>query len=168
MFATVKKHFNDAKTLSALCAAAEGAARKAGASKPGSEHFVLGALELADNTGLATFTRLGITREAFAQAIRDQFTNALGSVGISVPEGLVSHPAAASRPKPTLYEAEPSGQRLVQRLAEARGSRAGRPLVGADVLLAVTHEEFTVATRAFRVLGVGAESLAAAAKQSII
>jgi ATP-dependent Clp protease ATP-binding subunit ClpA len=169
MFTTVKKHLNDARAIASLCEAAESAAREAGTSKPGSEHFVLGALALSDQTAAATLTRLGITREAFEKAVISQFSSALQSVGVAVSgsDGLADQPSAPSRPKTALYEAEPSGQSLVQRLAATRKQRSTRALLSADVLLAVADEEFTVAARAFRALGVLPEHLQGVANQCI-
>ena len=84
MFATVKKHLNDAKSLSVLCNAAEAAARANGIAEPGSEHFVFAALLLPDKTAAATFAHMGLSPSAFQDAIESQYTSALQSVGVNV------------------------------------------------------------------------------------
>ena len=169
MFATVKKHLTDAKSLSTLCNAAEAAARAKGIAEPGSEHFVLAALTLPDQTAAATFARMGLSRGAFRDAIESQYTSALQSIGVDVSgnDARSDQGATPSRPVSSLYRAAPSGQALVQRLAASRGERASRPLLSADVLIAVAVEEFTVAARALRVLGVNPEQLVEVASRCI-
>lgn len=169
MFATVKKHLIDAKSLSALCRAAEAAARTQGATEPGSEHFVIAALTLPDQTAIATFTRVGLSRSAFEDAIESQYMSALQSVGIEVSENCAgkAQDANPSRPVSSLYRAAPSGQALIQRLAASRGERTSRPLLGADILIAVAAEEFTVAARALRALGINTEQLVEVASRCI-
>ena len=169
MFATVRRHFTDARTLSALCTAAEAAARARGIAEPGSEHFVLAALALPDQTASAAFSRLALTSLAFKDAIDAQYGSALDAVGIVAPSGEVSGDRSESpcRPVSPLYKAAPSGQVLMQRLAERRHERKSRSLVSADILLAVADEQFTVAARAMQALGVQREALVNAARASI-
>jgi hypothetical protein len=169
MFATVKKHLNDAKALSALCNAAEAAARAKGIAEPGSEHFVLASLTLPDQTAAAAFASLGLSRGTFEDAIESQYAMALLSVGIDVGGKIAGNDPGdpPSPPLSPLYRAAASGQALVQRLAASRGQRASRPLVGADVLMAVADEELTVAARALRALGVKPAQLVEAASQCI-
>jgi len=169
MFASIKARIDDTKTIARLCTEAERSARAEGRVKPGSEHFVLAALELPDETARHAFTSLGIDAGAFSKAISAQFSDALAAVGVvvtpSAKAGITSSAAAA--PVPALYEAEPSGQALMQRLAATRKSRAARRLVGADVLLASAGEEHTITSRAFAHLGVTKQQLTEAANAAI-
>lgn len=61
-----------------------------------------------------------------------------------------------------MYETEPSGQSLVKRLANTHGTRAGRFLPGADILLAAAQENYTSSTRALQKLGINAKRSEAA------
>lgn len=169
MFTTIKARFHDIKTINRLCTSAEQFARAAGRIKPGSEHFVLAALDLSDLSAQRAFARLGITSVAFSAAINAQFLDALASIGISVnPEVSAGNLSSyCGEAPPALYEAEPSGQLLMQRIAALAKSRVGRPILSADVLLAVSQEEFTIASRAFKRLSITAQQLATAANEAI-
>ncbi len=105
----------------------------------------------------------------FSKAMATQFADALAAVGVvvtrSAQAGTTSSVDVA--PAPALYEAEPSGQALMQRIAATRHSRATRCLMGADVLLASAQEEHTIAARAFAALGVTKPQLTEAAHEAI-
>ena len=169
MFALIQARFQDTKTIARLCEEAEQSARAEGRIKPGSEHFVLAALKLPDDTARHAFRNLGIDANSFSMAIAAQFADALAAVGVvvtrSAEAGTTS--SAGVAPAPTLYEAEPSGQALVQRIAATRNSREARRLMGADVLLAIAQEEHTIASRAFASLGVTKQQLTVAANEAI-
>ena len=169
MFASIKARFQDTKTIARLCAEAEQSARAEGRVKPGSEHFVLAALKLPDDTARHAFRSLGIDAKAFSKAISTQFAEALAAVGVVVAQSAeVSITSSVGvAPAPTLYEAEPSGQALVQRLAATRKSRETRCLMGADVLLAIAREEHTIAIRAFASLGVTKQQLTEVADDAV-
>lgn len=169
MFASVKVRFLDTKTIALLCKEAEQSARAEGRVKPGSEHFVLAALTLPDDTARHAFRSLGIDADAFRQAVATQFADALVAVGVvvtpsvAVGAGSSAHVAPASN----LYEAEPSGQALMQWIAASRNARPARCLMSADVLLASAQQEHSIASRAFASLGVSKQQLADAANQAI-
>lgn len=162
MLSMLKRKFHDVKTLSALATAAEQLARSAGRVKPGSEHFVLAALGLPDGSAGQVFETLGLSESRFREALVTQQRQALASLGIEAPA--MHEPAAPAAPAPALYEADASGQALVQRLAASAPARAPRALMGADLLLAVAQEEHSAAARAFRVLGVSSQALGDAAR----
>jgi ATP-dependent Clp protease ATP-binding subunit ClpA len=165
MFAILKRKMQDVQTLSALATAAEQVARGAGRVKPGSEHFVLAALGLPDGSAGEVFAALGLSEAGFREALVSQQRQALARVGVELlAEPNESAPRPPAAPAPTLYEAEASGQALVQRLAASAPARAPRALRGADVLLAVAQEEHSVAARAFRLLGVSSQALGEAAR----
>lgn len=168
MFASIKIRLHDVKTISQLCEAAERQAQAAGLSKPGSEHFVLAALELHDETAKHAFNALAIDSVAFKNAIAGQFIEALASVGVVIaPQSLAADSSSAVAKPSTLYEAEQSGKALMQRIASSASSRAGRLLLGADILIAAADEEFTIAARAFKELGITSEQLSTAAANGI-
>jgi ATP-dependent Clp protease ATP-binding subunit ClpA len=162
MFKTLRIRFQDVRTIARLCTAAENIAR----AEPGSEHLVLASLDLPDGTARDAFARLGVSREAFAEAIQAQFADALGSVGLQVPAAEAAPPASA-KPHSMLYRAAPSGQALIERMVHSPRRAARQPLAGADILLAVAEEQFSIAARAFARLGIRQEQLADAAMQAL-
>lgn len=168
MLQLIKRRLGDVRTLSRLCKTAEDIAHQQGRSKPGSEHFILAALTLPDQTAAQAFAELGLDEQRFQDALSAQRSDALASVGVSIKAvEVVELPSNLPQPKPALYETEPSGQSLVKRLADTRRTRASRSLLGADVLLAAAHENFTPSTRAFQKLGISSDQLAEAALRSV-
>lgn len=164
----IKRRICDVRTLSQLCATAEDIAHQQGRSRPGSEHFILAALALPDQTAAQAFTSLGLTEQQFRDALAAQRYDALASIGVSIKtDGAIPLPSDLPQPKPVLYETEPSGQSLVKRLADTRKSRTARSLLGADVLLAAAQESHTPSSRAFQRLGVSADQLAEAAHRTV-
>jgi ATP-dependent Clp protease ATP-binding subunit ClpA len=162
MFKTLRVRFQDVRTIARLCTLAENIAR----AEPGSEHLVLASFELPDGTTREAFSRLGHSREAFAEAIQAQFADALGSVGLKLPAEEAA-PQASSKPHSMLYRAAPSGQALIERMVHSPRREARQPLAGADILLAVAEEQFSIAARALARLGIRREQLAAAATQAL-
>lgn len=169
MFTQLSRYLNDARTLSQLCQTAEDLGRAHGRAKPASEHFVLAALDLPDGTANEAFKLLAINRTRFIAALDEQRVSALEAVGVAVTQSPTTKAAEdLLPPKGKLYEAEPSGQTLVQRLANSGRVRNGRRLLSADVLLAVSQEVNSSASRAFHKLGISGEELANAASAGIM
>lgn len=169
MFTVLKRYFRDAHTLNKLCKTAEDLAREHGRTRPASEHFVLAALELPDGTAQEAFKRLSLAKSGFIAAVEAQRASALAAVGVTaIPLPTATSVQELLPPKDKLYQAEPSGQSLVQRLAESRHARRGRMLLGADVLLAAAQEVNSSAGRAFQELGIGGPQLANAASSAIM
>lgn len=169
MLEQFKRRLHDVRTLARLCTSAEEIARQQGRHKPGSEHFILAALSLPDPTAAGAFASLGLTEKQFRDALVAQRADALASVGITHAAAQLVNGASvpASPTSSCLYETKPSGQALVKRLADTRRTRAGRVLLGADVLLAAAQERYTPACRAFQKLGVSNRRLVEAASQAV-
>ncbi|MCD9085699.1 Clp protease N-terminal domain-containing protein [Stenotrophomonas sp. SY1] len=168
MLTLFSRYAQDSRTLAELCSAAEEIARGHGRAKPSSEHFVLAALGLDDRTAIEAFKHLSLTEADFLGALDSQHEAALSSVGMARPAALPGPPTdALVAPKGRLYQADASGQTLVQRLAQSRSKRKGRSLLGADVLLSVAQEAFTPASRAFRSLGISTVQITEAASAAI-
>ena len=168
MIQTFKRRLQDARTLARLCQVAENLALQQGRQKPGSEHFIVAALALPDQTAAHAFELLGVNERQFLEALAAQRSDALASVGVNAQAATSGNlPSIAPAPKSALYETEPSGQTLVKRLADTRKARAKRCLLGADVLLAAAQENFTSSSRAFQRLGISASQLAESANQTI-
>jgi ATP-dependent Clp protease ATP-binding subunit ClpA len=168
MFTTIKRRVADVTFIGRLCTAAEQQARALGQTSPGSEHFVMAALELPDGSAGRVFQRLGIDAVAFRTAIDAQFREALTGAGIGLAdtEALAPMPPVDGQPA-GVYQAAPSAQVFMQRLAASRPAMGSRALVSADVLLAVSQEEFSIATRTFRQLSISAQQLAHVAKAEL-
>lgn len=169
MIRFLRQRLRDMRTLSQLCTAAERCARQSGQARPGSEHFLLAALGLPDGSAARVFGMLGVSAQAFAQALASQRLQALAAVGVALP-GTAPADADAAVPLPPaapLYEAQPSGAALLQRLAAARHARRQRGLAGADVLLAVADETHSTAARALRTLGIDPARLRDAAAAAL-
>jgi len=162
MFASLKRKLGDSRLLTLLFTTAEDIARAQGRARPGSEHLLLAALDLPDGRARAALESLGLSRAALVAALAGQREAALASAGVTLaPGAAASSGASLLPPRPSLYEAEASGQALARRLA--RAERGGRGLSSADVLLAVAEEEHTPAARALRALGAEAAALRRAA-----
>jgi ATP-dependent Clp protease ATP-binding subunit ClpA len=169
MFTAIKHKVRDVATVARLSEEAEQFARGHGTNAPGSEHYVLAALVLPDKTALRAFEHLGLTSEAFATSIHAQYMTSLERLGLKTgsTESTPQELAHSTSPGPRLFTAAASGQALMQRIAASASERRSRPLLGADVLLATTGEQHSVAARAFRHLGIDPRALEVAAHQAI-
>lgn len=147
MFGFFRRRLKAAGTLADLCAAAEAEARREGASEPGAEHLVLAALGLPDGGAARAFERLGVTADHLREAIARQYQEPLEALGLDValtPEPLVDVG------KPRLYRAAPSGQALIQALAEDRSAQ----LTSARVLAVAADQPHGVLGRALKLMEI--------------
>jgi ATP-dependent Clp protease ATP-binding subunit ClpA len=169
VYTTLRNKIKDTRTIAALCTEAERIAGTDGCEAPGSEHFVLAALAMPDGTARHALARLGATPQSFEEAIRAQFAVALGHIGMDAPAGGdLAGPRVARPPAPSrVYRAAPSGQSLVQRLSATAAGRKDRSLLAADVLLAAAQQQYSIAARAFGVLGITPQQLVEAASREI-
>lgn len=160
MFQRIRDHLQSMRTLQRLCTGAEDHARTRGSRAPGAEHFLLAALDLPDGSARRAFERLGADPAAVPAAIEQQYRDALQGLGIDapLPEAV---PTTAARPN--LYRAQPSGEELVQALAQSRKGQPG-PLRGAHVVALVANMPQGVAARTLRAMQLDASQLAAAAR----
>ena len=160
MFSRIKRRLQDVATIKVLCSKAEQHANAEGQQWPGAEHFVLAALELPDGTAAATFRRLHADPARFRLAIQQQYADALASIGVAT--------AAAATPVPPaegLYHGKASGQSLM--LALAAQDKAGKPLLGAHVLIAAADAQQGVTARALRAMDITPAGLAEAARAEL-
>ena len=74
--------FKDMATIKSLCLKAEEYAHKNGEEIPGAEHFLLSAFDLPDGTARRVFQRAGANPDDFEKAVKQQYNEALDSVGI--------------------------------------------------------------------------------------
>lgn len=163
MFRSLLHRFHSVRTLSRLCTVAEAHARARGHDAPGAEHFLLAAIDLPEGSARRAFKAVGADPAAVAEAIEQQYRDALQGVGLQVP---LPRPSALPPPRLGLYRAQPSGQEVLQALAHSRKAQGG-PLLGAHVVAAVALMPQGVAARTLRALGVDAGQLVAAAQAQV-
>lgn len=163
LFQRIRDHFQSMRTLQRLCTGAEDHARAQGQPAPGAEHFLLAALDLPDGSARRAFERVGADPAAVPAAIEQQYRDALQGLGLGAP---LPEPAATTAPRPALYQAQASGQALVQALARLRKGAPG-PLRGAHVVALVAEMPMGVVARTLRALQVDAAQLAAAARAEV-
>jgi ATP-dependent Clp protease ATP-binding subunit ClpA len=168
MFQRLKSRLRDMVTLKALCEAAEQHARQSGEEKPGAEHFLLSALELQDGTAQRAFERSGVDPNGLRKAIAAQYDAALRSIGVD-PATLQARDNDPDVVPPTrkIYDAQPSGQAVMQALAARKQEDEDKPLLGAHVVAVIAEMKLGVAARALRIMGIDPDALAAAASTEI-
>jgi ATP-dependent Clp protease ATP-binding subunit ClpA len=162
MFGKLRARIQDIGTVKALCIAAETHARDGGEDKPGAEHFLLAALDLPDGTARRAFEQLGANADNFKEAIGLQYTDALRGVGLTT-EPTVEDDVVVSGDR-KLYDAQPSGQAVMQQLAARRKDLNDAALVGAQVVEVVASMQHGVAVRSLRAMGIDPAALGAAAR----
>jgi ATP-dependent Clp protease ATP-binding subunit ClpA len=167
MFDTFKKRLRDAGTLQKLLEAAERHANENGQTEPGAEHLLLAALEMPDGTARRSFERLGASPAGFREAIARQYAEALRTVGMGFSGAELSTADVPVQPTKGIYKAKASAQTLMRELTEMKPFNTALPLLGADILVAATASEHTIALRALRAMGVDPAALAASAKAEI-
>lgn len=169
MFQRIRQILRDAGTIKALCHGAEQHALTDGQQQPGAEHFLLAALDLPDGSARRTFERMGVDPAQVRSAIAKQYEQALHHIGVD-PRALAATAEGSqpARAKEGLYRASPSGQALMQALAQPGSrDRQGAPLLGAHVLAVIATMEQGVAARTLRTLGMELDALANAAAREI-
>jgi len=150
----IKKKIQDMKTISKLCIGAEKYANLNGEEKPGAEHFMISAFDLPDNTARNVFKRLNIDPSGINEAIKRQHVEALSGVGLDqnpIDLGLETPEKIQSNLK--LYDTQPSGQVLMQRLYQ-RNKIQNKSLIGAHVLESIASMEYGIAPRTLRAMGI--------------
>lgn len=173
MFKAIRQRFRDARTLRALYVAAEKHANSQGQREPGTEHFILAALELPDTTAARAFSILEITPDDYRSSIENQYRAALLSVGLPVDSlADLGGDSVAVPPSRGLYRTQPSAQSMMDVLTRSimvteQQRDAAAPLRGAHVLLAASAARHGVCTRTFLDLGVEPAKLRDAATRAL-
>ncbi|HEX5343444.1 MAG TPA: Clp protease N-terminal domain-containing protein [Duganella sp.] len=173
MFAKLRQRWQDARTIMKLSLDAEKRALQEGRQHPGAEHYTLAALDLPDGSARRVFARIGADPEAYRAALANRHAAALNAIGLHAaganaaaseaaePDGAAS-PATAT----LLFDAQPSGQSLMQSLPELQ-RRLPAPLCGAHVLLAVAAMAHSAAGRTFKAIGIDLQALGSAAEAEL-
>ena len=163
MFKRLMLRFRDMKTISKLISGADEQANISGEEKPGAEHFVLSALSLEDGSAKRVFDKIGADANKFRDAIDQQYSDALSSIGIF-------REATETTPEPVesnkrVHNSQPSGQELMKSLYAIKQRDKNRPLLGAHVISVAAEMEHGVVARAFKVMDIDRGQLAKLAKK---
>lgn len=139
MLKKLTQTLRDMRSIKTLCEAAERIAAAEHHRAPGAEHFVLAALELPDGSAARVFAKLGISAEAFTEALRDEHRTALRAAGMGDEKIAGSERDVPPLPQPRgPYTAAPSGEAVLQGLAALRKCGVTGPLLGVHVLEVVS------------------------------
>lgn len=169
MFGKLTQNLRDMGTIKALCEAAERFANADQHTAPGAEHFVLAALELLDGSAARVFARLGVTPDAFHEALREGHRTSLKAAGVSDAHIRNSEQSVPPLPQPgNIYRAAPSGEAVLQGLAALRKRGISGPLIGVHVLEVVCGMQHGPTGRAFAVLGRNAASVMMAIQSEMV
>lgn len=167
MFKFLTQHFSDMGNLTKLFNEAERLANTEGQAEPGAEHLVMAALTMPhDESGRRALARLGATPDAFWQAVGQQYTDALKSIGIA-PLPADSDQVTAPRSNTGLYKATESMKDLMDAVTSSKEFMRRKGFSAAEIILGATRPQFGVVARAFILLGIDREALAAAAREEI-
>lgn len=118
---------------------------------------MLSALNLEDGSAKRVFEKIDANAETFKSAIRQQYKDALSSIGIDAADEVNPEPVRTNK---VFVNSQPSGQELIKSLYEFKKKNKGRPLSGADVISVASKMEHGVVARAFNAMGVDSEKLA--------
>jgi hypothetical protein len=164
MFGRIKARLTDMKTIAALCLNAEKHALEDQQNEPGAEHFLLAAFDLPDGTAQRVFERVGARQTAIGPAIKQQYAEALRSIGLDPIAAWAGGADEALRPaQQQTYNASASGQEVLQALAANRHEHA--PLLGAHIISVIAGIRHGVAARALRAMGIDLDLLKSTAEQ---
>ena len=156
MFKRIKLRFQDMKTISKLMTGADEHAHLNGKEEPGAEHFVLSALNLEDGSAQRVFEKMDADADTFKEAINQQYSDALASIGIESEVEISPDPIKSGK---MFHNAQPSGQALMKALYALKQNDKDRPLLGAHVLSVAAEMEQGIVARAFKVMGIDKEKL---------
>lgn len=165
MFKRFKLYLQDIRTVAALNTEAERQAHLGGEQLPGAEHYLLSALSLEEGSARRVLQRIGADPDGFRAAITEQYSSALKKMGLDA--GLAGEAPPPVTDKKALFNAQPSGQALMQALPDLRKTTRATPLCGAHVLLAIARMPHSVAARALKAMGVDCQAVAQAAEAEL-
>ena len=142
---------------------AEQYAHRAGEELPGEEHFLLAALDLPDETALNIFTKMGFSKDEINRAINVQFQEALNTAGVDIAgiASLYDKNSDINIPVKVAYQAAPSGQALMQDLAELRRQDTMIPLLSLHIIKVLCSKRHGVVARSFKIMGIDISDLEA-------
>ena len=165
MFSGLKRRIGAMRTVTELCEGAERFALSDGQQQPGSEHFLLAALDLPDGLARKAFLRIGVDADHIRPAIAQQYAQALTSIGI---DSTVSCAVASDTNPEQRRHFPPAGRAsAIELLRRLSSNDLGLPnvtdLSGAVVVASIASEQHSVAARALRAMNIDLNRLREAA-----
>lgn len=168
MFRRMKLRMKDMDTVKKLCLGAEQHAHNIGEEIPGAEHFLLSAFDLPDGTARRVFERVGAIPDKFTAAIKKQYSEALGNIGLDTSKvDLDDNNSNIDVPNRVLFESKPSAQSLMKELVKLRRSDKDTPLLGLHVIEVLSSKELGVVARALKLMGITQSALKNAVKDEL-
>jgi len=165
MFKRIRLRIRDIKTIGKLISGADEQAHLNGEENAGAEHFLLSALALPDGSARRVFERIGADPDQFHEAIKQQYSDALKSVGIDA-ELINGKPEPVETTR-VFVQSTPSGQAVMKALHELKKSDKDRPLLGAHVVAVVAGMKHGVAARALRAMGLNQDVITKAVSEEL-
>jgi len=159
-FKRIRIRLRDMRTIKNVSLAAEEEAARMNELPPGSEHYVLAALQMPDGIARDVFVKLGANPDDFRSAIRQQYDDALRDVGIEPPALQdADNDDHAREPKPALYQAKPDVSTLFEHMRAHTDQNPDQPLRSASFLIGVAKLERGVSVRALKAMGISQAAL---------
>ena len=165
MFKRIKLRIKDMKTISKLISGADEQAHINGEEEPGAEHYLLSALKLPEGSARRVFERVGADPDKFHDAIGQQYSDALKSIGIDSES--IENDSEPVDPERMFHNSKPSGQAVMKALYALKKTDKDKPLLGAHVVKVVANMEHGVAARALSAMGIDRLGIAKAAKEEL-
>ena len=133
----------------------------------GAEHLILASLEFQEGSARRVFERVGADPDRFRDAVVAQYAAALRSIGIDEDAAAIDEqlPSPDERSFGS-YHSAPSARQVfpdVERLVKRDKSK----LSGAYILLVASQIEHGTTARAFAIMGIDRNELAAAAQAEV-
>ena len=169
MFKSLTQKFRAMGSLANLFKEAERIALAEGQVEPGAEHMGMAALTMPDDDSARRVLSLqGASPEAFWDAVGQQYSDALRSVGVEAPALVHQDNTATIALKPRgLYKSSESTKDLLDAVTASNKLAGKTAFSAAEFILGATNPKFGVVARAFDRLGIDREELAAAARTEI-
>ena len=165
MFKSLTQKFRAMGSLANLFKEAERIALAEGQVEPGAEHMVMAALTMPDDDSARRVLSL---QGAFWDAVGQQYSDALRSVGVEAPALVHQDNTATIALKPRgLYKSSESTKDLLDAVTASNKLAGKTAFSAAEFILGATNPKFGVVARAFDRLGIDREELAAAARTEI-
>lgn len=163
MFGLLARRTADMRLLKALLEGAERYALSTGEQAPGAAHILAAACDLPDGSARRAFERAGLDAAQYKADLRGRHSETLRAHGLPATTAILADEGPAPPPRP-IFDAAPSGQEVVRRLAETRSARRGRGMTAADVVAAIAQAPDRLVLQLLRRADIDPEALLSAAR----
>ncbi len=162
MFQFLERRRSEMRLLKDLLEQAERYALAAGEQAPGAAHLLAAACDLADGSARRAFEQAGADAGRYKAALEARHSAALRRSGLPDAMAVLADDAPPARRRP-IFNAAPSGQVVVRKLAATRSQRRGRALSAADVVAVIAGAPDSLVIRLLKSAGIDAAALQSAA-----